>query len=94
MSGSSSVNSIGQLNTAIAAADALGQNSGTYTITLTGDITLGGTAITAIDLASGTTLDIIGTNGSGSYALIGGGTTTAPERGCSSMPVRSISRTC
>jgi hypothetical protein len=80
MSGSSSVNSITQLNTAIATANAQIANSGTYTITLTGNITLGATALTPIDLPAGNTLDIVGTNGASSYALIGGGTAT-PERG-------------
>src|SRR5580700_6328131 len=80
MSDSSSVNSIAQLNTAITTANAQIANSGTYTITLTGNITLGATALTPIDLAVGNTLDIAGTNGASSYALIGGGTTT-PERG-------------
>ena len=80
MSDYSSVNSIGQLNTAIEAANGLVANSGTYTITLTGNITFGATALTPIDLAVGNTLDIDGTNGASSYALIGGGTTT-PERG-------------
>ena len=41
MSGSN-VNTIAQLNSAIEAADALVANSGTYTITLTSDVTLGG----------------------------------------------------
>jgi hypothetical protein len=80
MSDSTTVNSIGQLNTGITTANGLVANSGTYTITLTGNITLGVTALTPIDLAVGNTLDIVGTNGTSSDALVGGGTTT-PERG-------------
>jgi hypothetical protein len=75
-----SVANIADLNRAIEAADSLVAGSGAYTITLTGDVTLGGTALATIDLAAGNTLDIIGTNGAGSYALIGGGAGAA-ERG-------------
>jgi hypothetical protein len=72
MSGSN-VSTIAQLNAAIEVADALGVNAGTYTITLTSDISFGGTALEAINLKTGVTLDIVGTNGSSSYALDGGG---------------------
>jgi hypothetical protein len=77
---SASVANIADLNSAIEAADSLVASSGTYTITLTGDVTLGATALATIDLAAGDTLDIVGTNGASSFALIGGSTTT-PERG-------------
>ena len=69
-----SVGSISALNAAIRTADALAANSGTYTITLTGNIALNGTAIHEIDLATGNTLDIIGTDGTGNDAIDGGGT--------------------
>jgi hypothetical protein len=77
---SASVSDIAGLNAAIKAADALGANFGTYTISVTGNITLGATALAVIDVAKGTTLDIVSTGTAGSYALVGGGTAT-PERG-------------
>src|SRR5208282_6059402 len=76
MSDSSSVNTVAQLNTAIEAADSLVANAGTYTITLTGNITLGSTPLEAVNLNTGVVLDIVGAG----YDLIGG-TTTTPERG-------------
>src|SRR5208283_1771949 len=68
------VTTIAQLNDAILAADEL--VSGSYTITLGNNITLGSTALVAINLAPGVTLDING----GTHDLVGGGVTT-PQRG-------------
>ena len=62
------VASVADLNTAILAADQA--VSGTVTIAFGGNIALNGTALAAITMASGATLDIIG-NG---YTLDGGGT--------------------
>ena len=67
------VSSIAGLNAAIAFADRLGANAGTYTIDIVITVSLDGTALEAIDLKAGTTLDILGTAGSGG-ALDGGGT--------------------
>jgi len=66
---------ITELNNVIGSADALAANSGVYTITIAGNITLDGTPIAAIDLAKGVTLDVVG----GGHALVGG--TVRPERG-------------
>jgi autotransporter-associated beta strand protein len=64
---SATVASITALDTAIAAAN--GQVSGSYTITLGGDIAMNGTAVTAISLAAGVALTIDGAG----YTLDGGG---------------------
>lgn len=58
------------LNDAIVAEDNAAANNGVITIALGGDIALGGTALYAINLATGTTLDIE----CGGFALDGGGT--------------------
>src|SRR5271165_2719636 len=71
-----SVNNVGALNALIETADSLAPDSGVFTIEIASNITLGGAALEAINLAPGVTLDIQG-NGN---ALIGGGTAT-PERG-------------
>ncbi len=76
MPNSTTVTSVADLNTAIVTADSLAVNAGTYTITLSGDIALGGTALEAINLNTGNVLTIIG-NG---HTLSGGGTVT-PQRG-------------
>jgi len=67
MPNASTVKNIGQLNSAIEAANAL--SAGVYAITLDDDITLGATALEAIDLQSGVTLHIEGQG----YDLNGGG---------------------
>ena len=64
------VSTIAELNAAIAAANADAANFGVITIDLSGTISLSGTALTAITLAAGTTLDVEGHGG----ALDGGGT--------------------
>jgi autotransporter-associated beta strand protein len=64
---SATVTSIAALDTAIAAANGL--SSGSYTITLGGDIAMNGTAVTAISLAAGVALTIDGAG----YTLDGGG---------------------
>ncbi len=66
--GGQPVTNITQLNAAIVAADGEAAGSGAYQIVLGGNITLT-TALEAIDLKSGVTLDIAG----GNYALNGGG---------------------
>jgi hypothetical protein len=58
------ISTIAQLNAAIAAADSLAANSGNVTIDLANvDIALGSTALDAINLAAGNTLDIDGNGG-------------------------------
>jgi hypothetical protein len=64
-----SANSVSSLNTAIADADAA--TTGAITIDISGTINLGSTALDAINLASGVTLDIVGTNNA---EINGGGT--------------------
>src|SRR5271165_1696840 len=68
MSGTSVSTSTG-LDNAILAADSLAASAGTYTITLTSNITLAA-QLEAINLQPGVTLDIVG-NG---YTIDGGGT--------------------
>ncbi len=65
---STTVASIGDLDSAIATANAL--TAGSYTITLGGDIAMDNTAVTAIVLASGVSLTIDGAG----YTLDGGNT--------------------
>jgi autotransporter-associated beta strand protein len=78
------VTSVADLNTAILAADQA--ISGTVTIALGGNIALNGTALAAITMASGTTLDIIG-NG---YTLDGGGTQQGLFINAGSVAVSSL----
>ena len=69
----STVSTVAGLNAAIEAADALSTNAGVYTITLSSNISLNGTELEAINLKTGVTLDMVGSNGASSYALDGAG---------------------